>query len=45
VKGNDAVGDEAIEKIERIKQFLNQATENLLPFEETVAQLSELARP
>jgi ATP synthase in type III secretion protein N len=45
VKGNDIVGDEAVSKIERIKGFLNQATDTLLPFDEIVAQLDELASP
>lgn len=43
VKGNDAMGDEAINKIEHIKAFLNQSTDTLVPFEDSVSELSELA--
>jgi ATP synthase in type III secretion protein N len=40
--GNDALADKAVERIEHIRAFLNQATTDLQPFEETRAQLESL---
>ena len=42
VKGNDAAGDEAIAKTDAIKRFLNQRTDTLNPFGQTVAELSQI---
>jgi ATP synthase in type III secretion protein N len=41
-KGNDAVGDEAIAKNDTIKAFLNQRTDALNPFDDTVAELTTI---
>lgn len=41
-KGNDAVGDEAIAKIDRIRAFLNQRTDTLSPFDSTLADLNRI---
>jgi type III secretion protein N (ATPase) len=40
--GNDPHADAAVERIEGIRAFLNQATTDLRPFEDTLAQLSSL---
>ena len=42
VKGNDAAGDEAIAKNDRIKSFLNQRTDALNPYGKTVNELTQL---
>lgn len=41
--GNDAVADEAIASKDSIRDFLNQRTDTLCPFVQTVDQLRELA--
>lgn len=41
--GNDALADEAVRKTEAIRGFLNQATSDLRPFEQTLAELQALA--
>jgi ATP synthase in type III secretion protein N len=41
--GNDAVADEAIASKDSIRDFLNQRTDTLCPFVQTVEQLRELA--
>ncbi|UXH78287.1 type III secretion system ATPase SctN [Roseateles amylovorans] len=40
--GNDALADEAVRKHAAIREFLNQATSDLRPFEQTVAELQAL---
>jgi ATP synthase in type III secretion protein N len=45
VKGNDAAGDEAIAKSDAIKAFLNQRTDTLSPFPQTLADLNRIAGP
>jgi len=40
--GNDALADTAVERIEHIRAFLNQATSDLQPFEDTLAHLESL---
>jgi ATP synthase in type III secretion protein N len=40
--GNDAVADRAIERIEYIRQFLNQKTSDLQEFNSIIAQLNQL---
>jgi len=40
--GNDALADMAVERIEHIRDFLNKATSDLKPFEETLAHLESL---
>ena len=37
--GTDALADEAVAKIERIRAFLRQGTHDLLGFDETLKQL------
>lgn len=44
-KGADRVTDEALEKNERINQFLKQSLGEKAPYEQTVQQLEALARP
>ncbi|NRF72197.1 type III secretion system ATPase SctN [Aquincola sp. S2] len=41
--GNDALADEAVAKQDYIKQFLNQATDDLWPFENSVMGMREVA--
>ncbi len=41
--GNDALADEAVNKIEHIRAFLNQATDDLWEFERSVDALTEIA--
>lgn len=41
-RGNDAAGDEAIDKIADIRTFLNQRTETLQPFDVTLEQLNQI---
>jgi type III secretion protein N (ATPase) len=41
--GADKVTDEAVQKIDRINQFLRQPTHDLVPFAETLKQLEGLA--
>lgn len=41
--GSDALTDEAVKKNEAITAFLRQGTHELMPFEETLARLQELA--
>ncbi len=41
-RGNDAEADEAVAKIEAIKAFLNQRTDTLNGFEQTLAELNRL---
>jgi type III secretion protein N (ATPase) len=41
--GQDPVGDEAIEKIDDIRAFLGQRTDDLRPFDEIVNDLFGLA--
>ncbi|WP_374568182.1 type III secretion system ATPase SctN [Ideonella sp.] len=41
--GNDALADEAVRKTEAIRGFLNQATSDLRPFEQTLGELQALA--
>ena len=43
-KGVDPVADLAIERNDAINAFLKQRTEDLTPFDETVASLMELAQ-
>lgn len=40
--GNDALADTAVDRIEHIRAFLNQATTDLRPFDETFGQLESL---
>ena len=42
--GNDAQADMAVERIGEIRAFLNQATSDLLPFDDIVSQLWEAVR-
>ncbi|WP_435870027.1 type III secretion system ATPase SctN [Eleftheria terrae] len=42
--GNDPLADEAVQKIEAIKDFLNQATDDLWPYEKTLAALGALVQ-
>ncbi|MDF2465452.1 MAG: EscN/YscN/HrcN family type secretion system ATPase, partial [Ramlibacter sp.] len=43
-KGSDRIADIAIDKHEAIRQFLRQKTDEHVSWEETLAQLQELAR-
>lgn len=40
--GGDALADEAVRKQAAIREFLNQATSDLRPFEQTIAELTAL---
>jgi ATP synthase in type III secretion protein N len=42
-KGSDAVADQAVERIAAIRGFLSQRTEDLMPYEEILGQLADLA--
>lgn len=42
--GNDAQADMAVERIEGIRAFLNQATNDLRPFDDTLAHLASLVQ-
>lgn len=42
-QGADPVADEAIHKIETIRTFLKQRTDELMPFDQTILQLQQLA--
>ncbi|AKJ27824.1 type III secretion system ATPase SctN [Caldimonas brevitalea] len=42
--GNDAVADKAVQRIQYIRQFLNQKTTELLPFEQIVGELGALVQ-
>ncbi|MGE5864925.1 MAG: type III secretion system ATPase SctN [Rhizobacter sp.] len=42
--GNDAQADMAVERIEHIRAFLNQATSDLRPFDDTLAHLASLVQ-
>ncbi|SFQ04457.1 type III secretion system ATPase SctN [Variovorax sp. 770b2] len=42
--GNDAQADMAVERIEGIRAFLNQATSDLRPFDDTLAHLASLVQ-
>ncbi|HSW06932.1 type III secretion system ATPase SctN [Aquabacterium sp.] len=44
-RGGDAVTDEAIDKIERIRSFLRQRTDERATLPDAVAQLAQLAQP
>jgi len=41
--GNDPLADEAVAKVDAIRDFLNQATSDLWPFEQTLQQLAAIA--
>ncbi len=41
--GNDALADEAIQKVEHIRQFLNQRTDDLWDYNKTLATLGSIA--
>jgi ATP synthase in type III secretion protein N len=43
-KGNDAVADEALRKIDAIKNFLTQRTDRQQAFDQTLQELAQLAR-
>ena len=42
--GNDALADTAVQRIEHIRAFLNQATSDLRPFDDTLAHLASLVQ-
>ncbi|MCW7540288.1 type III secretion system ATPase SctN [Aquabacterium sp. A7-Y] len=42
--GNDPLADEAVQKIEAIRAFLNQATSDLWPFEKTLQALTSMVQ-
>ncbi len=42
--GNDAIADEAVAKIEKINEFLKQATNEVLDLEQTLTRLQELSQ-
>jgi len=42
--GNDPLADEAVQKIEMIREFLSQATSDLWPFEQTLQALTSIAQ-
>jgi len=42
--GNDAQADMAVQRIEHIREFLNQATSDLRPFDDTLAHLASLVQ-
>ncbi|ARN20781.1 type III secretion system ATPase SctN [Piscinibacter gummiphilus] len=42
--GNDAMADMAVQRIEHIRAFLNQATSDLRPFDDTLAHLASLVQ-
>ncbi len=42
--GNDPLADEAVQKIEMIREFLSQATSDLWPFEQTLQALASITQ-
>jgi len=42
--GNDPMADRAVQRIEHIRAFLNQATSDLRPFDDTLAHLASLVQ-
>ena len=41
-RGSDEVADEAVEKIENIREFLKQGTDEIVEFDDTVSMMEEL---
>jgi type III secretion protein N (ATPase) len=42
-KGSDPLADEALDKIDRINAFLRQGAHEIVPFQETVSGLMQIA--